>query len=241
MALSPARSVALVSFTALGAAASVALASTARADEPAPAPNQEQIESWLDSEPATADLSATSAPEAPPPPPRKHGFVVESSLGAMGNLGAMKHVTPTMPWFRAAFGWEPTHWVMLLAQGDVAAGSTALASPPPDPRGFALWGLSGAVRFGWSPMPALGLSAQGEIGAAHVTADVLGTYGFKDANNVAPYFGALIGVEWYPVRPHLALVAEGGIRSYAQLFDRPILAGGAPIAWIGAGALKYTF
>jgi hypothetical protein len=228
------------SLPALGLAV-FAFAGGARADEPAPAPNQQQIESWLESEPAAADLSATSAPEAPPPPPRKHGFVVESSLGVMGNLGAMRHITPTMPWFRAAFGWEATHWLMLLAQGDVAAGSTSVANPPPDPRGFALWGLSAAVRFGLQPTPAVGLSLQGEIGAARVTEDVLATYGFADANRVGPYFGALLGVEWYQVSPHLALVAQGGVRSYAQIFDRPLLSGGAAMTWIGAGALKYTF
>ena len=226
---------------ALGMLAALAFAGVARAEEPAPGPDQQQIESWLESEPATADLSATSAPEAPPPPPRKHGFVVESSFGFMGNLGAMRHVTPTMPWFRAAFGWEPTKWLMLLAQGDIATGSTGLASAPPEPRGFALWGLSGAVRFGVQPARFVGLSLQGEIGAARVTEDVLRTYGFTDANSVGPYFGALLGVEWYQVSPHLALVAQGGVRSYAQIFDRPLLTGGPAVAWIGAAALKYTF
>jgi hypothetical protein len=223
----------------------LALAGAAGAEDktapPPPTPDQQQLESWLEAEPASADISATSAPEAPPPPPRKHGFVVESSLGVLGSIGAMQHVTPTMPWFRAAFGWEPTKWLMLLAQGDIAAGSTALANPPPAPRGFALWALSGAVRFGWQPTPVLGLSLQGEIGATRITEDVLATYGFQDAYQVGPFFGALLGVEWYQVSPHLALVAQMGIRSYSQIFDRPLLGGGTALGWIGAGALKYTF
>jgi hypothetical protein len=217
------------------------LPSVARAEEPAAGPDQQQIESWLESEPASADLSAKEAPEAPPPPPRKHGFVVESSFGLMGNLGAMRHVTPTMPWFRTAFGWEPTKWLMLLAQGDIATGSTNLASAPPAPRGFALWAVSGAVRFGIAPTRFLGISLQGEIGATRVTEDVLRTYGFADANSVGPYFGALLGVEWYQVSPHLALVGQAGLRSYGQIFDRPLLSNGPALAWIGAAALKYTF
>ncbi|HVU04131.1 MAG TPA: hypothetical protein VHE30_20380 [Polyangiaceae bacterium] len=232
----------MLRFASLGLVLALAgFSGSARADEESDKEERKRIETWLESEPAHADLGATSAPEAPPPPPRKHGFVVESSVGAMGHIGSMSHITPAMPWFRTAFGWEPTKWVMLLAQGDIAAASTSLANPPPDPRGYALWGLSGAVRFGVQPTSFLGISAQGEIGAARVTEDVLSTYGYKDANKVGPYFGALVGVEWYQVSPHVALVLQGGIRSYASIFDRTALPGGAALAWISAGALKYTF
>jgi hypothetical protein len=216
-------------------------ATRASADEDADKEEQRRIETWLESEPATADLETTSSPEAPPPPPRKHGFVVESSVGALGYIGPMQHVSRPMPWFRTAFGWEPTHWVMLLAQTDISAGSTSLANPPPDPRGYALWALSAAARFGVQPTPALGISLQAEVGAGRVTEDVLRTYGFRDANHVNPFFGALLGVEWYQVSPHLALVAQGGIRSYAQLFDRSNVSTGTTLGWIGAAALKYTF
>jgi hypothetical protein len=164
---------------------------------------------------------------------------VESSLGALGQIGDLRRISPLAPWVRGAFGWEPTHWLMLLAQGDVAFGSTSYANPPPDPRGYALWALSVALRFGVQPSPSVGLFAQGEIGATRVTTDVLRSYGFTDADQVGPYFGALAGVEWYQVSPHYALVAEGGVRSYAQVLDRE--GGASPLAWIGALALKYTF
>lgn len=225
----------------------LSLSRPVRAEETAPsgsaraAPDQRQIEGWLATKPATADVSrAPSAPEAPPPPPRHRGFVVESSIGAIGQLGALKHVSPTAPWFHAAFGWEPTRWLMVLAQGDVAFASTAYAPPPPDPRGYALWGLGAGVRFGFQPSPAVGLFVEGDLGAARVTEDVLATYGFKDANHVAPYFGGLLGAEWYQISPHYALALHGGVRSYSQLLSRSIGSDGA-LAWIGAATLKYTF
>src|SRR5215475_3030220 len=77
----------------------------ARADEPPPGPSEQQISEFLAQKPATADVS--KAPEAPPPPPRRHGFVVESSIGALGQLGALSHVSRPSAWLRGAFGYEP--------------------------------------------------------------------------------------------------------------------------------------
>jgi hypothetical protein len=227
--------------SALGLAALVLSGNARAVDAAAPGPDQRQVEAWLATKPASADLSkAPAAPEAPPLPPRRRGFAVESSIGAMGQLGALRHVTPTAPWFHAAFGWEATHWLMLLAQGDIALGSTSLANPPPEPRSFGLWGLSAAVRLGLQPSPAVGLYVQAEFGAARATEDALSAYGFKDANHVGPYFGGLLGVEWYQVSPHYALALQGGVRSYGQVLDR-LVGNDTPLAWIGAGALKYTF
>lgn len=206
-----------------------------------PQPTQQQLETWLSQKPATADVSTPpAAPEAPPPPPRKHGFVVETTIGAMGQLGAMRHVSPTLPWFRAAFGWEPAEWVMLLAQGDVAFGNTSHANPPPDPRGFTLYGFSGALRFQLAPSDRIGLFVQGEAGVTSVSNDVLRTYGFRDSNELGPYFGGLVGFEWYQISPHMALVVHAGARSYGNILDRAIGSETA-LAWLGSGGLKYTF
>jgi len=221
-------------------AVAVTWTAAARADDPA-GPGQSDLEKWLASEPAAADVSkAPEAPEAPPPPPRRHGFVVESSLGVMGHLGPLRHVTATQPWTRVGFGWEPTRWLMLLVQGDAAFGSTEYAKPPPEPRGFALVGASGALRFGAQPFEAVGFFLQGEIGGATVTNDVLASYGFADADSLQAYFGGLLGLEWYQVSPHLALSLQGGVRSYAMGLSRAV-GGGTPVAWLGAGGLKYTF
>ena len=158
----------------------------------------------------------------------------------MGQLGALRHISPLAPWFRGAIGYEATHWLMLLVQGDITPSNTSVASPPPNPRGYALWGLSLAARLGVQPSRAVGLFVQGEVGLASITDDVLSTYGFKDADSVGPYFGALAGVEWYQVSAHYALTLEGGARTYGSVLDRTV--GNEPaLAWIGAAGLKYTF
>jgi hypothetical protein len=221
--------------------APVFLVSTVRAEEPEPGPSQQQIEQFLTSKPVSPDVTKTpEAPEAPPPPPRKHGFVVESSIGALTHIGPMGHVSPTAPWLRTAFGWEPTKWIMLLAQFDVALSSTSLANPPPEPRGYALYsgslGLRGSIELATS----LGVFAQIEVGGAKVSEDVLATYGFMNATSLSGYFGADLGFEWYQVSPHLALGGLGGIRSYGQLLDRS-LGGGAALAWTAAGTIRYVF
>jgi hypothetical protein len=221
-------------------AVTLAAPAIAQNDE-SPQPTQEQLEGWLAQKPASADVSSRpTAPEAPPPPPRKHGFIVETTIGAMNHMGAMNHVSPTLPWFRAAFGWEPAKWIMLLAQGDLAFGDTSYANPPPNPRGYTLYGVSGAVRFQLAPSDRIGLFAQGEVGAAAVSNDVLSTYGFRDADQFGPYFGGLLGFEWYQISPHMALVVHAGLRNYANILQRAI--GSEPaLSWMGSGGLKYTF
>jgi hypothetical protein len=215
-------------------------ASVARAQEPEQGPSQQQIEAFLSEKPVSPDVTKpTEAPEAPPPPPRRHGFVVESSVGAQTQLGAMRHISPTSPWFRTAFGWEPTRWIMLLGQFDVTVSSTSLANSPPNPRGYALYagsiGIRGTIPIGTS----VGLTVQGEIGGAKISEDVLSTYGFKNADTMNPFFGAVLGLEWYQVSPHVALGARGGIRSYGELFDTST--GGAGIGWTAAVTLRYVF
>jgi hypothetical protein len=203
-------------------------------------PSREEIEAWLESRALPADISADPAPDAPPPPPRAHGFVLEGALGALGHVGDMRFISPLSPWFHLKFGWEPIRWLMLYVLGDVAFGSTSLAYPPPPPRGYALWALGAGVRATWEPLDALGLFVQGEIGGAEVSSSVLATYGFRDADSLGPFFGGGVGLKVYPVNPHLALVAHGGVRNYTQTLDRQ-LSGSSTMAWIGAAGIAYTF
>src|SRR5690242_19518316 len=177
----------LASSTAFALAFS-GVAMGARADEPAPGPSEQQISEFLAQKPASADVSkAPEAPEAPPPPPRRHGFVVESSIGAFGPLGALSHVSRPSAWFHGAFGYEPLKWFMVLAQVDLTVASTSLANPPPDPRGYAIWGLGGARRFCFEPFTSVGIYAQGEFGITQATTDVLATYGYRNADNLGFY------------------------------------------------------
>jgi hypothetical protein len=144
------------------------------------------------------------------------------------------------PWFHLKFGWEPARWVMLFVQGDTAFGSTSLANPPPPPRGYALWSIGAGVRATWDPWDALGLFIQGAGGAGRVSDDVLGTYGFTDADKLGAYFGAMGGFKWYQINPHYAIVGSGGIRLYPGVLARR-LSNATPLAWVGAIGLAYTF
>lgn len=226
-------------FVLAAASRPAAAAAEEKKDEPAPL-TQEEVEAWLESSALEADVTVRDVPEAPPHPPRHHGFVLETALGALGHAGEMRHVSPAAPWFHVAFGWEPTRWIMLLALGDVAFGNTSLASRPPEPRAYALFAGGGGVRFTWEPADWCGLWLQGEMGAATVNSDVLATYGFNDASGLSPFFGGTLGFEWYQISPHYALVARGTVRDYSQLLHRQ-LGSGPPLAWIGSAGLQYTF
>src|SRR5690606_6826393 len=70
---------------------------------------REEIEAWLDASAVDSarDVGTVEAfPDAPPPPPRKHGLVVEGSFDGVGHLGPLKNVSPTSPEFRVAIGYE---------------------------------------------------------------------------------------------------------------------------------------
>lgn len=231
-------------FAVAGLCATTFVTASARAaDDPKASPSEptrEEIEAWLESRSLPPDIAAEDVPEAPPPPPRQAGVVLEGSMGALGHAGDMRFVSPMAPLFQLRMGWEPARWILLAVTGDVALGRTTFAQPPPEPRGYTLWGLGAGVRATWDAWSILGLFAQIEVGAARVGEDVLATYGFQDADAFGPYFGAMGGFKWYQVSPHYALVGQGGIRLYQQTFDRN-LSGQTPLAWIGTLGLAYTF
>jgi hypothetical protein len=200
-----------------------------------------EVESWLDSngQPAT-DSGSEDDDLVPPPPPRHKGFVVESSIGAFGQLGAMKHISPLAPWFHLQLGYEPLRFLMLFAEGDLMISNTSYAHPPPEPRTYALWGFGAGLRGTVKPTDRVGLYLQGSVGGAEVNSDVLSTYGYPDADSFNLYVGGEIGVEWYQVSPHLALAVHGGVRDYTKTFQGG-LSGQAPIAWLSGASIRYTF
>lgn len=202
-----------------------------------------EIEAWLDSQaiPGNHDIgSVTKQPEAPPPPPRHHGLVLESALGALDELGPMKNVSPLSPWFHVQLGFEPLKWLMVLGETDLAFANTSYAATPPPARTYVLFGFGGGVRVTVKPTDAIGVYAQGTLGVAKVSNDSLYTYGYLDANTLHPYFGGVLGLEWYQVNPHYALALNGGVRDYNALLDRT-LGGGTALALIVSAALRYTF
>jgi hypothetical protein len=166
--------------------------------------------------------------------------VLESSIGVLGEVGRLKHITPNAPWFALRVGFEPLKWLMLFVDGDLAVLTTSYAHPPPPPRSLAFWSLGGGIRFTVRPVDRFGMYLQGSIGAGRVTEDVLKLYGYEHADELSYYQGAELGLEWYQVNPHLALTLHGGIRNYPRVLKRD-LDTQPTMAWVGGVGLRYTF
>jgi hypothetical protein len=199
-----------------------------------------RLESWLSETPEATDLSSTDPElDVPALPPRRHGWVVEGSAGALGHLGNMRDVSPVAPWFRLQLGYEPFDWLMVLAEADVALSSTSLAQRPPDERGFALFGFGGGARLSWQAFRSVGFYIQGEAGFASVNQDVLATYGYPAADRLRPFAGGALGLEWFQLSPHYALAWFGGVRDYFQSFDR-INGSRPPLVWFSSVAIRYA-
>jgi hypothetical protein len=201
---------------------------------------QTELESWLAADPSQTDAAASSpAEEAVTLPPRRHGLVIEGSVGALGHLGDMRHVSPIAPWFRLQLGYEPLDWLMVYGAADVALSSTSYAQRPPEKRGYALFGMSAGARLAWQPISVLGFYLQADAGLASVDQDVLATYGYPDADRLRPFVGGMLGIEWFQVSPHYALAVYGGARDYVQNFERRN-GSRPPIAWVSGLALRYA-
>jgi hypothetical protein len=204
---------------------------------------REEIEAWLDARavPGTRDVGEVQAPpEAPPPAPRHHGVVIESGVGIFGHLGPLKNVSPNAPFFHLQLGYEPFKFLMVFGESDVSFSDTSYANPPPEPRAYALYGFGFGARLTILPLDRLGLYAQVSIGTARVSDDVLNVYGYKDADDFNPYFGGMLGVEWYQANPHYALVLNGGLRNYPDGFARQRSSGTTAAVIVGI-ALRYAF
>lgn len=203
---------------------------------------QEEIEAWLDASAVDTqrDVGAPGEfPEAPPPPPRRHGLVVEGSLGAAGQLGALKNVSPTAPEFRVALGYEVIDPLLLFADAGMFLTSTRYAKRPPDARTYAYYSFGGGARFTFEIADAYGLYVQGNVGMATTTEDVLVIYGYRDSNELNLYFGGQLGFEWFQVNPHYALAAHAGVRNYIGLARER--SSDPPLVLDGGIAIKYTF
>jgi hypothetical protein len=203
----------------------------------------DEVVSWLDSKgdaPGLADQGMNEEELSPVPPPRHRGFVVESSIGALGQLGEMKHTSPVAPWFHLQVGYEPLRFLMVFAEGDLVLSNTSYAPPPPPERTYALWGFGAGVRGTVKASERVGLYLQASLGAAQVTDDVLSTYGYQNADQLNLYLAAEVGVEWYQVSPHWALAVHGGVRDYTATFKREF-SDKPPLAWVSGLGLRYTF
>jgi len=202
----------------------------------------EEINAWLDSRAMPKSQSDTSGElsETLPPPPRSKGFVLESSIGVLGQLGHLKNIAPAAPWFGLRFGYEPLRWLMVFAESDLFLSNTSYAAQPPPPRTFAFWSAGGGLRLTVRPIDILGLYLQGSAGVGQATDDVLEIYGYPHADELGLYAGGELGVEWYQVSPHLALAVHGGARAYPRTLQREFDTKPS-LAWLSGAALRYTF
>lgn len=202
-----------------------------------------EIESWLDAEPGAtpADRGTGPGAEEPLPAPRRHGFVIESGLGFVTQIGSLKHIAPTAPDFELRLGYEVLTWLMPFLEADVAFASTAYATEPPPPRSYFHYGAGAGLRFTIPVGRILALLGQGDVGFARVSEqNVLSIYGFPNADEPNLYYGGELGLEWYQVNPHLALGFHVGVRSYGTGLTRD-RGGDPPIALLGNANLRYAF
>jgi hypothetical protein len=203
----------------------------------------DEVVSWLDSKgdtPSLADRGADDEELTPVPPPRHQGFVVESSIGAFGQIGEMKYTSPIAPWFHLQVGYEPLRFLMVFVEGDLVLSNTSYAPPPPPQRTYALWGAGAGLRGTVKVSERVGLYFQASVGGAEVGEDVLSTYGYKDADKFNLYLAAELGAEWYQLSPHWAFAVHGGIRDYTATFKREF-SNQPPLAWVSGLGLRYTF
>lgn len=191
----------------------------------------------------TEESTAKVDYNAPPPSrPRKKGFVLESTIGALGFIGEFRHVAPTAFWLRTQFGYEFFSWLMLFASGELAFTDTSEASDPSHSRAFPLYAFGGGLRGTLHLGERIGIYLSGDVGA--MTADIpkgsLAIFGFKNVEALNPYFGGHVGFEWYQIDRHLALTLAAGVRD-ALGFSRSGTNAAPPLLWDGGVALRYTF
>ena len=199
--------------------------------------SETEINTWLDASPEEKADREADLSEVPPPPPRHHGFTIASDIGALGHLGDLKNVSPASPWLHMLVGYEVFSWAMVFTSADVAFSDTSYVEGPS--RAFAMYGLGGGFRL-TIPMSQMGIFAQFDAGAAKVSQDVLTTLGYNKAHEFAPYFGGMLGAEFYQINPRYALVAQGGVRNLNAGFDS-INSTQVALAWLGSAGLRYTF
>jgi hypothetical protein len=165
--------------------------------------------------------------------------MMETTIGGSSPLGALRYVSPTAPWFHLKLGYEPLRYFMIFAEGDFFIANTRFASRPPGPRTYAYYGFGGGLRVTLPLGQWVGMMISGDLGAASATEDVLVQYGYRDSDELALYFGGGLGLEIYPVNPHLTVALHAGVRSYTGLAREQ---SSDPSLNIMAGlAMKYAF
>ncbi|HEX8792106.1 MAG TPA: hypothetical protein VF765_14230 [Polyangiaceae bacterium] len=197
-------------------------------------------------QPAATSASESTLPEppaeAPPVRPRHKGVVLETTAGALGFAGNFRHVAPPGFWLHTQLGYEVLRWLMVYGSAELALTDTSEAADPSHSMAFPIWGFGGGARVTVHATDRVAFFVQGDIGAltAYVPHESLAILGYPNAESPHLAIGGRLGVEWYQIDRHIALVAQGGARD-AQGFSRSIGGGDTPILWDAALGLRYTF
>jgi len=212
-------------------------------DEPQPI-TTEQAQAAIKTADQQTDKSTLPAPplEAPPPPPRHKGLVLEQNLGAEGFVGKFGGLTghPNI-WLKTQLGFEIFKWLMVFGSGDLAFTDTGTSSGPTQNRPFPIIGFGGGVRFTIPFTVRVGMYVQGEAGGdvAYVKPGVLTNFGYMNAEKVGFQAGGRLGIEWFQTDRHIAIGLSGGARYLANLAYEA--GGDLPLAWDATFDLRYTF
>jgi hypothetical protein len=228
---------------------SVALTATARAQTPKdvqddPPLTTEQAQAAINVADAQKDQSTlpTAPAEAPPPPPRHKGFVLEQSLGALGFAGKFGNLTghPAI-WLETQFGYEIFKWLMVFGCGEAAFTDTGTSVGSEQNRAFPILGFGGGVRFTIPFTARVGMFIQGAVGGdvAYVPSGELTNFGYANLENLGFWAGGRLGLEWFQVDQHLAIGLSGGARYIANIAYG--IGSDLPLAWDATFDLRYTF
>jgi hypothetical protein len=196
------------------------------------------LKAALDEAPGTRKKNekAGSPLEVPPPPPRKSGVVVEGSVGALGFLGKLRTISPAASSFHLQLGFEPFRWFMVFGEGDLSFTSTRYSPPS---QGYVIYAFGAGGRLTVAVSERVSVYGQVDLGFSSTSGNVLHSYGFYDAENLNPYFGATGGLEWYQGDPHYALALFGGVRNSQGLVRQ--LPGDSGLGWRAGATIRYAF
>ena len=125
---------------------------------------------------------------------------------------------------------------MIFAEGDLGFTSTRYARVS---RGYAIYGFGGGLRATVGLSGRVSAYVQGDAGMMRASSDVLHTYGFYEAENLRADFGGTVGLEWYQIDRHYALVVNGGARKTPGFAK--IVGSDAALSWLAGVAIRYTF
>lgn len=168
------------------------------------------------------------------------GGFLEAHFGArwfVGSAGSLGSVAGAGPLLRVGGGYQFTRWFM--AQFVFQASLHGTDAPrPPAAEIFEIYDalLSVRIQANLSARAALFLDA--EVGLSWTTADVLRTYGLRDADRAGLSAGGQVGFDWHMRNRHNSMGIAGGAHVYPNLVGAQ---GGVALGIHTTAYMRYVF